>query len=453
MNSEQRHQVLDICNRYSIEKLNECTEAHYKGVSRDIPMIVGLSINEVLRTINKIFVQFKQALEDSEYYVYPYDYSSIISGSSSIATELNRLVDGIEQKRGLGEFLVSVEWLKDYLFHYNLWNKEKTQINTHEVEAKQIEIFDLLNKIKNEFHEIESAKGGLIEVSKQLLVEKDSITQYIEVKRQELQTISDTVQFVYNQKAEVDAELKNAQASNAIIRAIQENHNELFEQLKTQIDIQAKDFKLIVDRFKEEETKLGNAIKLNEEKIKHFNAIDEFLNAKKEEIIKLTGLAADGSLGYTFNARKGELNKPLIFWRSAIPVMTFLTICWIVAVFTNFFSTNHSISFEWSAVLVNIVKTIPAFVLLGFTVNQYVKERNLQEEYAFKAAVAMTITAYSDKLDDKKNKESLIMESVKNIYCAPKIQTEKSGSIISFRTKALNETVKNLVDAVKEIKK
>lgn len=452
MNSEQRHQVLDICNKYSIEKLNECTEAHYKGVSRDIPMIVGLSINEVLRTINKIFVQFKQASEDSEYYVYPYDYSSIISGSSSIATELNRLVDGIEQKRGLGEFLVSVEWLKDYLFHYNLWNKEKTEINTHEVEAKQIEIFDLLNRIKNEFHEIELIKGGLIEVSKQFVVEKDSFAQYIEVKKQELQTISDTVQLVSNQKAEVDAELKNAQASNAKIRAIQENHNELYEQLKTQIDIQAKDFKLIVDRFKEEETKLGNAIKLNEEKIKYFNTLDEFLNAKKEEIIKLTGLAADGSLGHSFNSRKGELNIPLNFWKWGVPVMTLIVVLWVVAVFTQFF-TKLPDTLEWSVVTTNIIKTIPMFVLLGFTVNQYTKERNLQEEYAFKAAVAMTITAYSDKLENKNNKEALIMDSVKNIYSPPKIQVEKGGSIFSFRTRSLSEAMKTLTEAIKEFKK
>jgi hypothetical protein len=65
----------------------------------------------------------------------------------------------------------------------------------------------------------------------------------------------------------------------------------------------------------------------------------------------------------------------------------------------------------------------------------------------------MTITAYSDKLNDNKNKEILVMDSVKNIYTAPKIQSEKSGSIFTLRGKTLNDAVKNLTDAVKEIKK
>lgn len=452
MNTEQRQQCLDICNRFTIEKLNECAEAHYKGQSWDAPMIVGLTVNEFLKTINRIFSQIKLALEDSEYYFYPFDYTHMQNGSSSIATELNRLVDGIEQRRGFGEFLISVEWLKDYLFHCNLWNKEKENININEVESKQVKIFDLLNKLKGGWQELDGLRIAYLDISKQLITEKDTFTQFLEVKKQELQTISDTVQFVNNQKTEVDTELKNAQASNAKIRAIQENHNELYEQLKSQREGQEKDFKVLVDKLKDEEAELRKALNLNEEKIKYFNSIDEFLNSKKQEIIKLTGLAADGSLGHSFNSRKGELNVPLTFWKWGVPVMTLIVVAWVVAVFTQFF-TKLPDTLEWSVVATNIIKTIPMFVLLGFTVNQYTKERNLQEEYAFKAAVAMTITAYSDKLENKNNKEILIMDSVKNIYSPPKIQAEKSGSIFSFRTRSLSDAMKNLTEAVKEFKK
>ena len=61
-------------------------------------------------------------------------------------------------------------------------------------------------------------------------------------------------------------------------------------------------------------------------------------------------------------------------------------------------------------------------LLVGFVFNQYGKERNLQEEYAFKSAIAMTLTSYSQMLSEddgdiktKSSKQEMLLKSIKKL--------------------------------------
>ena len=134
--------------------------------------------------------------------------------------------------------------------------------------------------------------------------------------------------------------------------------------------------------------------------------------------------------------------------------MSVLTGVWIVIVFTCLLPhfTN-----EWLNIMISILKTSPAFILLGFVFSQYKKERNLQEEYAFKSAVAMTLTAYSEMLsesDDPKNisRQQMLLKSIEMVYNQPQIYPAKSEPLFSFNTKSLKETIETLSEAVKNIK-
>ena len=98
-------------------------------------------------------------------------------------------------------------------------------------------------------------------------------------------------------------------------------------------------------------------------------------------------------------------------------------------------------------ILVNSLKALPAVGLLLFAISQYVKERNFQEEYAFKSAVALTINSYADQLNEITNKDKMIMESVTQIYKSPIHQkiVQKDQSSISSSAKELIETAKSIV--------
>ncbi len=91
---------------------------------------------------------------------------------------------------------------------------------------------------------------------------------------------------------------------------------------------------------------------------------------------------------------------------------------------------------------------------MDFVFKQYTKERNLQEEYAFKAAVANTVKAYSDLLqneDSEQNisKQNMLKKAIEQLHIPPKLYHESSGKIFSFSTKYLSETIKNLNETIK----
>src|SRR5690606_9636661 len=113
-----------------------------------------------------------------------------------------------------------------------------------------------------------------------------------------------------------------------------------------------------------------------------------FLNGKKEEINRLLGMAADASLGTKYNDRGEKVGKGLKFWQWAVPISVVAAVIWVIVVFTCLKSTEFDV---WVNLAINLLKTSPVFILMGFVFSQYTKERNLQEEWLFKAAVAMTI--------------------------------------------------------------
>lgn len=180
----------------------------------------------------------------------------------------------------------------------------------------------------------------------------------------------------------------------------------------------------------------------------------EFIESNRTEIVRLTGMAADGSLGYKFDKRQSDLESGLTLWKWGIPVVTVLSILWVLVVFTCLQAHTDNV---WINLLINLLKTSPAFILMGFVFSQYSKERNLQEEYAFKSAVAMTLTAYSTMLekkdnDDNKTRQEMLLKSIQQVYAQPRIHSEKPDKIYSLNGKHLKDAIQTLSDAVKNFK-
>ena len=89
------------------------------------------------------------------------------------------------------------------------------------------------------------------------------------------------------------------------------------------------------------------------------------------------------------------------------------------------------------------MKSSPFFFLLYYCIAQYNKERNFQEEYAFKSAAALTIKAYADILKDDKNKDELVLKAVYGIYRSPVYTKLKA-------TKEINSTLDMFAEVLKK---
>lgn len=126
--------------------------------------------------------------------------------------------------------------------------------------------------------------------------------------------------------------------------------------------------------------------------------------------------------------------------------MAIITVAWIAFLFRNF-ATEKDVIQKYILLALNTLKTIPSLILMYFTINQYRKERNFQEEYAFKSAVALTISEYANKLNTPENKDKLIMDSVSSVFVSPiERKSIKENNVASF-----NETLKNVKESVVEI--
>jgi hypothetical protein len=124
---------------------------------------------------------------------------------------------------------------------------------------------------------------------------------------------------------------------------------------------------------------------------------------------------------------------------------------WLSLVYTNDSLKPHTGNIYFDIVLY-AVKSAIAFVILGFAINQYSKERTLQEEYAFKEAVAVTINAYADQLQGETDadRRKMIMDTIDKMYSSPKIHSDKNNSLFGFRQKDVKDIVEKVLSEAKD---
>jgi len=139
----------------------------------------------------------------------------------------------------------------------------------------------------------------------------------------------------------------------------------------------------------------------------------------------------------------------LNFWRWSVIAMGIISFVIVLALFTNFFGKLGPIpAISWESIVVNFLKSTPILFLLYYAISQYNKERNFQEEYAFKSASALTIKAYSDILKEDINKDQLILKAVYNVYKSP-ISNKKYNSKKDINN--IKDALGDLVDKAKDI--
>lgn len=213
-----------------------------------------------------------------------------------------------------------------------------------------------------------------------------------------------------------------------------------------------------IEEKKDEEKK--NITSLNEEVTRELESIrdasklmHEQLEKDKEALAKrvtylneLMGKEVGKSLFLTFDKRKKELNKTVILW-------VLLVLCASGGTFyfsIQLFAIKDSYAMSLAEYIANTIKLIPLFVVLFFCIRQYQRERDFQEEYAFKSAVALTINAYSDEIEDKDKRDDMIIASVSKIYDSP---IAKHLSREAIKNKSMLKGIEVMKDTVTGVTK
>ena len=451
MNISQKQGVLDTLEalkNIDVEQLllaSYPTETDFSRISFN-----KYGATELLFLFNKMISQLENELENGLGLLLPSteNYSNDF-GTVNLHADLVQ----IQNYLNASEFN-PVEQLLDKLIHYQIkngfWNK--SEVKSHPVDLEELKkqktLIDLNQKaLEKNLNTYNGLKSDLEKTISDMNV-------FIDDKKQELTQITALLSAANTQLTEINTIVSNATNKDTEIDGILKNIKDKVRTVSESIAQYETDFTAIKKDNSALKLELITAIAKALEDLKKSKEGIEFIESNKEEIVRLTGMAADGALGSKFDQRQNKLDKGLIVWKWAIPIMSILAGAWVVIVFKYLVPDFKD---EWVNILVSIIKTSPGFILLGFVFSQYKKERNLQEEYAFKSAVAMTLTAYSEMLsnadnDDNNSRQQMLLKSIEMVYNQPQIHPVKSETLFSFNTKDLKETVSTLTDALKNIK-
>lgn len=163
----------------------------------------------------------------------------------------------------------------------------------------------------------------------------------------------------------------------------------------------------------------------------------------KKSVKGLIEPAVSGSLSKSFSDRKSSLFKGRVTWGVSAIIFA------IVAIYATYNVSDAVISSiqnnnlaahqdstppsetantaksgihnsdPWSLILLRTVVLIPLYIGFGFAFSQYRKERDLEEEYAHKAAVATTLPNYGDLAKDDNVKDQIVSGASNVIFTSP----------------------------------
>lgn len=406
------------------------------------------SLANLEANLNRLILQFKNKMNDEEFEYLPNNFlmHEIDPNVNYVTIYLSSIAENFAHKN-LDEVVRSIKWLISYQVAYGFWNKSETKIHdpkTIDLKNKASEIEVLKSKVEDEITKVKELENTLSTSIKEL-------NTFYSQKQEELQGITNSHQDVLNKNNEVANiliqinDLKSQ--ATAALGSIEETKNS-----SKKVATEGETFiKTISQKLETLSNDLETHIKGQENRIKsiddnylHIQSKKDFIDLKELDIIKLATKAGDGALGHTFNTRETKLGKNARLWMLGTGGMAFVLFIWIFVVLA-YLGTNYSP--VWVNPLFSTLKTLPALLILVFVAKQYTKERNLEEEYAFKSAISMTLTAYADEIAREKDvdRRAIIKDTIEKVYKSPKITAESVG-LFSIREKHLETLAEKTAD-------
>jgi len=416
-------------------------------------VITQLSLQEFLHLSKRVFGQFFSELQDRDnYIILPFTFTNVQLGQANIDGQIQGYFANLN-----GDNFAAAEsilfWLISYQVENGFFNKTSKRQSEHTTNtvSKLAEKLGLLEiNIEYKLKEVQA-------LNIELETNKKEIQNLINQKRDELASITASLTTSTTQSNQInDLLTKSTEQSTRLTTIVEQQEASKVQTDKKLLDLETLYNKTNTDLASNLKTILGQIDEFkqqvadNEEHLKFVEGKREFFEERIIYLQNLIGQEVGANLFKTFKFRKDELEKPVIFWRWAVPVMAVATIVWVFFLFYHQ-PDIKDINLWWQAFAVNTLKSIPAIFLLFFAINQYRKERNFQEEYAFKSSVALTIDAYAGRLSSPENKDKLIMEAVLGIYKTPIDDKPVSGDKIKSTT-AL-DTIKSMAETTKELVK
>lgn len=369
-------------------------------------------------------------------------------GQVDVNNSLTAFIDLLRQKQ-IEQSVQNLSQLIWYAMVCGIWLDDKSQKPLSKTQLKF-----LASELSASSKRLSSQLDSIDKAVAELTGQRQDLVKFTEEKRNELGEIRRGLEEAKSQLNELQSILEQANSRAGEVGIVKESAQGVLNDMNVQLGVITKTYESFKTESDKQKSDLGDALGDSKDALDLSEALYQEILGYRDTIKKYVGLSVDGYLGNKFDARATRMRWGLWIWAGAIPVAVTVAIWWAVYVFQHF---HTQAGVDWVTFFINLVKTSPAFILLGFVFSQYAKERNLREEYAFRGAVAMTVNTYADLLAGKdspenSSRQSLILNALKQVHSQPKLYGERGGRLGNAKAQEIRETIATLNETLKNLK-
>ena len=411
MNRQQREELLDSINL--LENSRDEYLHSYAGVSVHDRTVRSVQLRKALENVKRPFAQLCEKMKTNDWLYLPFDLPEPARVRESEQTyfgfppktlsQLIMLIAASIKKQNVTVLSICTRNLAVYEMMFGFWNApQKDNLDERvaaitEAEEKTCALFD---KASEEF---------------------ERILKMTDLVKAQMVSVTESEQSAKAKSAEATEKVAEIQALTEQLDAQKRSLEELRESLALKMnDADDKDrqfaekIEFAQNLIDQACAKISEIDRMTENSLKDVQACLNTSNEKVEEIKKMTDFVGGGSLGGSFSKRKRNLGRKARTWLFLSLVLFGGGSWWIYSVFTRFGVHTDSV---WADVVINIAMFSMAVFALIFALWEYGKERKLQEEYAFRETIVLTLTACMEQLDacNRDDVKKLLSDTVEKL--------------------------------------
>lgn len=349
------------------------------------------------------------------------------------------------------ELVTFIDKLKIILRNYNVREKKERWELFLEVNKELLEQRDEFNKT------LEDVEKVNLEIDKTNGIIEEKINGF-NIKFSELE---EKIEEVDNVKDEIVEKAENLKTINTSLEEIQEEAEENIKNISDSLS-EAKSNEKIINAFaqkvQERDNRIGELQQLTEEnKEKLIKYEEERASILKEaqQLIENAKTALNYStasgLSESFQAQHDNAKKRIFSVGWIVGAIVFILLAILVGVWITL-DKHSTIQF-----IIGRIAIIPLPILAAiFCANQYVKQKNIIEDYAYKMVLAKSIVGFSEQLkkdgsNDKEEYVHYIKVALEEIHKDPLRGRTTKLSKNKIQEKAENMSVKDILDVAERL--
>ncbi len=348
---------------------------------------------------------------------------SLISSFQNIINTQNNIVSGSDAVENL---VNHIESLNTQIWQYGLHNlsDEVLGYQTKLNQIKQLEVE--IGQLKKELQAGVKSKEKLDKIIEDISDLTSSVTSNKTDAETTLSQIKQLLQEATANAQNVAAFFAQAQQNETAITQLQATANKSSAEINA-LETKATEFFSEVNEYTKRvdvlTKKAEDNVESNNTKTK--NLIDELIKLEvqiKDQLEKATGY----SLFHSFQTRKDLMVKSKNFWLWVLTVLLVVAVAlggWLV-----YTMTGKSLGDLGVAFYLKLSLTLPLLFAISFSTIQYSRERRLEEEYAFKSNISISLIPYQelveklvdeDDAEQRKEYANFIISTINKIFTSP----------------------------------